>query len=107
MAVIAVVPLPTAVASPGVVGQRPEAEQTVAICSLLELQAAWLVTLIVAPEAVVPMAVNWLVSGGAATVWAFGIMASEMTSFPPAVPPPPPATVKAAVADATVLSEFV
>jgi hypothetical protein len=33
----------------------------VAICVLLELQATWLVRFTVAPDEVVPMAMNWLV----------------------------------------------
>jgi hypothetical protein len=33
----------------------------VAICALLELQETWLDTFSVAPDEVVPMAMNWLV----------------------------------------------
>jgi hypothetical protein len=57
----------TAVASPGTVPVF-SGLPTVAICTLLELQVDWPVRLRVAPDEVVPMAMNWLVSGGAATV---------------------------------------
>jgi hypothetical protein len=70
MAVIVVVPWFTAVASPSVNAVQGEAEpavQTVAICVLLEIQMAWLVRFSVAPDEVVPSAMNWLVSPGAAT----------------------------------------
>jgi hypothetical protein len=60
MAVIVVLPLAIPVAS-------PVAAPIVAICVLLELQATWLVRFTVAPEEVVPMAMNWVVSVGDAT----------------------------------------
>ncbi len=53
MAVMVVVPLLSPVASPPAL--------IVAICVLLELQATWLVRFSVAPEDVVPIAMNWLV----------------------------------------------
>jgi hypothetical protein len=48
-----VVPFPWAVASPPAL--------IMATCALLEDQAAWLVMFSVAPELVVPIAINWLV----------------------------------------------
>jgi hypothetical protein len=51
MAVTVELPLPTAVASPVVAF-------IVAICVLLELHATWFVRFTVAPEDVVPMAMN-------------------------------------------------
>jgi hypothetical protein len=57
----------TAVANPGTVPVF-SGLPTVAICTLLELQVDWLERSRVAPDEVVPMAMNWLVSGGAATV---------------------------------------
>jgi hypothetical protein len=53
MAVMVVVPWLRPVARP--------VELILAICVLLELQMAWAVTSSVAPEDVVPMAMNWLV----------------------------------------------
>ena len=53
MAVMVVVPWPTPVASP--------LELIVATCTLLELQATWPVRFSVAPDEVVPIAMNWLV----------------------------------------------
>jgi hypothetical protein len=53
MAVMVVVPFPWAVASPPAL--------IMATCALLEDQAAWLVMFSVAPELVVPIAINWLV----------------------------------------------
>jgi hypothetical protein len=53
MAVIVVVPWPTAVASPPTL--------IVATCALLEFHATWLVRFSVAPDEVVPIAMNWLV----------------------------------------------
>ena len=53
MAVMVVVPWLRPVARP--------VELIFAICVLLELQTAWAVTSSVAPDEVVPMAMNWLV----------------------------------------------
>jgi hypothetical protein len=89
MAVMVLVPLPTAVARP------PGA--IVATWALLEPQATWLVRSSVAPEEVVPIAMNWLVWVGDATDCVPGIMASE-TSAPPTEPPPVAVTVIVAVA---------
>ena len=88
MAVTVVVPLLTAVASPPAV--------MVATWVLLELQVTVLVKSSVAPEVVVPMAINWLVCAGEATDWVPGMMASD-ARLPPVVPPPP-VTVMVAVA---------
>jgi hypothetical protein len=83
------VPTPTAVASPVVA-------PTVAIALLLELHATSLLRFTVAPDEVVPMAINWLVCVGAATVCEPGITASD-TIEPPADPPPEAATVSVAL----------
>jgi hypothetical protein len=69
---------------------------TVAIEVLLELHATLLVRLIVAPDEVVPIARNWLVWLGAATVCEPGMMLIE-TTVPPAVPPLEPLTVRVAL----------
>jgi hypothetical protein len=53
------VPGPTAVASPELL--------MVATWTLLELQETWLVTFSVAPDEVVPVAMNWVVSPSAET----------------------------------------
>jgi hypothetical protein len=66
-AVTVTVPWLTAVASPGTVPVF-SGLPTVAICTLLELQVDRPVRSTVAPDEVVPIAMNWLVSGGAATV---------------------------------------
>src|SRR5437868_10276682 len=79
------VPLFTAVA-------RPVVEAMVAICGLLELHATWLVRFTVPPEAVVPMAINWLVCVGNETAWVPGMIVIE-AMLPPADPPPEPVTV--------------
>jgi hypothetical protein len=89
MAVMVVVPLLTAVASPPA--------EMVATWVLLELQATVLVRSSVAPDVVVPMAMNWVVCAGEATDWVPGMMATE-ARLPPVVPPPPPVTVIVAVA---------
>ena len=49
-----------------------------------------------APEEVVPIAMNWVVCVGEATDWELGMMVSD-ASVPPA-PPVPPVTVIVAVA---------
>ena len=59
-AVMVAVPGPTAVASPEVL--------IVATWTLLELQETWLLRFSVAPDEVVPVATNWVVSPGEATV---------------------------------------
>jgi len=84
------VPWPTAVAS-------PVAAPMVAICTLLELHATWLVRFTVAPDEVVPTARNWLVCVGEATVCEPGITEIE-TIVPPACPELEPETVTVAVA---------
>jgi hypothetical protein len=66
-AVIVTVPWPIAVACPGTVPTF-SGLPIVAIVVLLELQVDWPVRLTVAPDAVVPMAMNWLVFPGEATV---------------------------------------
>jgi len=71
----------------------------VAIELLLELHATLPVRFTVAPEEVVPMAMNWLVCPGEETVCEPGITASE-TIAPPADPPVEPVTVSTAL-DAT------
>jgi hypothetical protein len=87
MAVMVVVPLLTAVASPPA--------EIVATWALLELQVTVPVKSSVAPEVVVPMAMNWLVCVGEATDCVPGMMASD-ARLPPVVPPPP-VTVMVAV----------
>jgi hypothetical protein len=84
-----VVPWLTAVANPPAV--------IVPTCELLELQVTVPVKSSVAPEVVVPMAMNWLVCVGDATDWVPGMMASD-ARLPPVVPPPPPVTVMVALA---------
>jgi hypothetical protein len=69
----------------------------VAIAVLLELHATWLVRFTVAPDEVEPMARNWLVWVGAATVCEFGITEIE-TTVPPAWAPLEPDTVTVALA---------
>jgi hypothetical protein len=66
IAVIVTAPWLTAVASPGTVPTF-SGLPTDAICTLLELQVDVPVRLTVAPDEFVPMAMNWLVSPGAAT----------------------------------------
>ena len=82
-------PWPTAVA-------RPVVAPMVAMAVLLELQATRLLTLTVAPDVVVPMAMNWLVWPGAETDCEPGMMAME-TMLPPATPPPAEVTVMVAL----------
>jgi hypothetical protein len=62
----------------------------VATDAALELQAAWLVRFTVVPDEVVPIARNWLVSGGAATDCALGMMESDVMD---PVDEPAPVTV--------------
>ena len=69
---------------------------TVAIDALLELHATLLLRFTVAPEDVVPIARNWLVSPAEATVCEPGITAID-TTVPPAVPPLDPLTVSVAL----------
>jgi len=69
----------------------------VAICALLEVQVTCEVKSSVDPEDVVPMARNWAVWLGDATVCALGIMV-RLTSVEPAPPTPlVPVTVNTAV----------
>ena len=89
MAVMVVLPLPTPVA-------KPVVALMVAICGLLELQATWLLRFTVAPDEVVPMAMNWVVWVGDATACEAGMMESEVM-LPPAEPPLEPVTVRVAL----------
>ncbi len=84
------VPAPTAVANPVLA-------PTVAIAVLLELHATSPVRFTVAPEEVDPIARNWLVCVGAATVCEPGMTEIE-TMEPPAWLPPEPLTEMVAVA---------
>jgi hypothetical protein len=70
----------------------------VATCTLLELQETLPVRSSVAPDEVVPIAINWVVSLGEATDCEPGIIESDVKV--PLVPPPPlpPVTVIVAVA---------
>jgi hypothetical protein len=95
-AVIVTVPCPTAVAN-------PVAAPIVAICWLLELQVAELVTSIVDPEEVVPIAMNWAVCVGTATDCEPGMTVNDTKVVPGGMVPPPgePVTVRVAVAEVT------
>ena len=84
-AVMVVVPWLTAVARPPVV--------MVAIWMLEELHVTLLVMSTVAPEEVVPMAMNWAVCPWEATDWEPGMILTETRSPPPV--PLPPVTVTA------------
>jgi hypothetical protein len=64
--------------------------------ALLELHITWLVKSSVAPDDVVPMAMNWLVWLGDATACAPGMIVSDV-SVPPAAVVLVPVTVIAAV----------
>jgi hypothetical protein len=84
MAVMVVVPWLTPVASPPTL--------IVATCALLELQVTEPVRFSVAPEEVVPIAMNWPVWPGDATDWVPGMMVSEVRVLLVG-PVPPPVTV--------------
>ena len=92
-AVMVVLPLPIAVAKPGVAPPHvtvPLAVQIVATCELLAIQVTLAVSSKVEPPTFVPIARNWLVCVGALTDGAAGVMES-VTMSPPVPPPPPPA----------------
>ena len=76
---------------------KPVEEPMVAICGLLDVHATWLVKFSVAPEDVVPIAMNCVVRPGLETAWAAGIIDNAAT-FPPVFPTPLPVTVTVAVA---------
>src|SRR3954470_23719004 len=82
MAVMVVLPLLTAVAN-------PVFAPMVAICTALEVQAAWWVRSMVPPDALVPMAMNWVVWVGEATDCEPGMMASFTMSLLGFTVPPP------------------
>ena len=74
---------------------------TVAIWTLLDDQATWLVRFTVAPLAAVPMAMNWLVWPGELTVCESGITLSPVIPVTVPVPPLEPATVRVDDAEST------
>jgi hypothetical protein len=80
IAVMVLVPWLNPLASP--------VELMVAMEALLELHRTWLVRSSVAPDEVVPIAMNWLVWPGDATDWVPGIMVRDVRSPPPVLPLP-------------------